>query len=210
MKTKVLQKSKKNLTGIGANISIMSFFLILGLAVGIFFAKNSDTSIINDFVGKDLVELVGNEGMEYSFLKTFFNLTKYTLILVFSAFCAIGVFLIPLVVFFKGFMISVSVSSLIAAFGRSGILCALSMFGIQTFVQIPVLLLVSAMSLEISKVSASVILPQKNKFTLKNAKIGEFLLFVGVCIVFLLLASILDFLITPKLVLIVSKTLFSQ
>ena len=209
LKAKDLKKTRISFSGIPANIAMMSVFLILGLAVGIIFAKNGDSSVVNDFIGRDLVEITRNGAAEYSFIRTFFNLTKYTLILIFLAFCAIGVCFIPFVVFVKGFMISISVSSLMIAFGKPGILFALAMFGIQTLVQLPILLLVSAFALEISKAASSMILPKKFKLMPKNAKIGTFLLFSFVCILILLLVSVLDFLITPKLVLAVSKTLLS-
>lgn len=210
LKAKDLKKTRISFSGIPANVAIMSVFLVFGLVVGILFAKSGNSSVLNDFIGNDLIEINQNGIGEYSFFRTFFNLTKYTLIIIFLAFCAVGIFLIPLVVFTKGFMISLSVSSLVATLGKTGILCALAMFGIQTLAQLPILLIVSAMSLEFSKVSSSVILPQKYKFAAQNVKTGAFLLCLLVCIVFLFVASILDFFITPKLVLVVSKTLFSR
>lgn len=211
LKTRSLKTKKLSFDSTFANVAIMAIFLFLGLAVGVIFAINGDISSSADFICNDLFKIAQNgTDVYYSFSKTFVNLSKYPFLVFLSAFCAFGFISIPIIALSKGFMISLSVSSFIAILGKRGVLAALSLFGIQTLAEIPVLLIISAISFENSKKFTSVILPQKYQIQAKRIKIGAFTMFSVGCFLFLILISLIDSIITPRILSLISKTLLIQ
>ena len=131
--------------------------------------------------------------------KSFFNLVKYPAVVFLLAFTAFGVIAIPVFVFLKGFILSLSVSSVVASFGKVGVVAALSIFGIQAAISIPTLILLSAFAFETSRVFAFVIKPQKRRIAAKRPNFIYFAVFFAFCCVLLLLAATADSMLTPTL-----------
>ena len=145
---------------------------------------------------------------EYSFWSTFFNLIKFPLLVFFFGFTAFGVILTPATVFMKGCFVSASVSAAVSSFGAKGILFAVSMFGIQTLVSIPCLIVASAFSIELSKTFLFVFKRSKKNLVGVRPQISSFLILFLFMLLLLFLFSAVDAVLTPKLVSISAKTIF--
>ena len=193
MKQKVRKAVKTSFLEITPFVAVMAACMLIGIAIGCVFAANCGVDTLSKIVGEDVRNFSQDGTWEYSFSKTFFNLVF------FLAFTAFGVIAIPILVFAKGFILSLSVSSLIASFGKVGIVAALSVFGVQAAISIPCLVLLSAFAFEISRVFAFVIVPPKHRIAGKKPNFIYFLAFFGFSLILLLLTATLDAVITPKL-----------
>ncbi len=207
MKPKVKKNIKSIFAEISPSVAIMIICLLLGVAVGCIFTVNSGNGTAAGIIGKDIRALSENGTYDYSFLKTFFNLIKYPAISFLLAFTAFGVICIPVLSFFKGFVLSVSISSIISVFGKRGILTALSLFGIQTIISIPCLIVLTALSFDCSKVFAFAVRTPRGKISAKKPNFLYFALFFVFCVILLLLAALADTAITPILTSLSLKTI---
>ena len=199
MKQKVRKAVKTSFLEITPFVAVMAACMLLGIAIGCVFAANCGSDVLSKLIGEDIRNFSQDGIWQYSFSKTFFNLVKYPGVVFFLAFTAFGVIAIPILVFAKGFILSLSVSSLIASFGKVGIVAALSVFGVQAAISIPCLILLSAFAVEISRVFAFVVIPPKRRITGKKPNFIYFLAFFVFCLILLLLTATLDAVITPKL-----------
>ncbi len=206
MKIKVQKKHSFAPGTISINLAIMVVALILGIASGCIFAAKADSDVLTNLIGSDITIISQNESSDYSLFKTFFNLAKYPVLSLFLSFSAFGVILIPLVVFTKGFLLSLSVSSVISVLGKKGIFTALSMFGVQSLVSIPCLLLLTAVGFEFSKPFALLAGPSKGQIPQKRIKTGSTLILFSFLLILVFLAAIVDTFLTPILVSIATKS----
>ncbi len=199
MKQKVRKAVKTSFLEITPFVAVMAACMLLGIAIGCVFAANCGSDVLSKLIGEDIRNFSQDGIWQYSFLKTFFNLVKYPAVVFLLAFTAFGVIAIPVLVFAKGFILSLSVSSVIASFGKVGIVAALSVFGVQAAVSVPCLILLSAFAFETSRVFAFVIAPPKRRIPGKKPNFIYFAVFFVICCVLLLLTAVIDSMITPKL-----------
>lgn len=207
MKTKVKKNFKSIFAEISPSLAIMIICILLGVAAGCVFTANSENGAIEGIIGEDIRALSESGTGDYSFLKTFFNLIKYPAASFFLAYSAFGIICIPLLSFFRGFVLSVSISSIISTFGKKGILTALSMFGIQTVISIPCLILITALSFDCSKLFAFAVLAPRGQVLAKKPNLLYFSLFFVFCVILLLLAAVMDTALTPSLLSLSLKTI---
>ena len=208
MKIKAKKKGTFSLNSFSISLAISFLALALGIASGCIFANKADDATLSTLISSDVLALINGESGEYSLISTLFNLFKYPATLLFLAFSATGVFLTPCVVFSKGFFLSLSVSSVISAFGKNGFLLSLSMFGLQSLISIPIILLFSAVTFEFSKPFAQLVFLTASTNRGKQIKTGSLFFIFLIVLVFLLISSLLDAFITPKLVSLSLKNIF--
>ncbi len=207
MKKKVKKNIKSATFEISPSMVVMVVCLVLGVVAGCIFAEYSGNGVLTGLVGEDIRRLSENGTYEYSFIKTFLNLVKYPIISFLFAFCAYGVLCIPALVFFKGFTLSLSISSIIGAFGKNGILTALSVFGVQTIISIPCLLIITSFSFDCSKTFAFVIKAPNGHILAKRPKFLYFTLAFVFCVILLLLTALVDTALTPRFLSLSLKTI---
>lgn len=207
MKKKVKKNVKSAFFEITPGMAIMVTCLLLGIAAGCVFAACAGNGVMANLVGEDIRRLSENGTYQYSFVKTFLNLVKYPVFAFLLAFCAYGILCIPAIVFFKGFTLSLSVSSIIGAFGKKGILTALSVFGVQSMVLIPCLIIITTLSFDCSKAFAFVIKTPRGYVSAKRPNFLYFTLAFVICIVLLFLAALADTALTPTLMSLSLKTI---
>ncbi len=207
MKPKVKKNIKSVFAEISPSLAIVIICLLLGVAAGCVFAVNSENGAVAGIIGEDIRNLSESGRYDYSFSKTFFNLIKYPAISFFLAYSAFGVLLIPVLSFFKGFVLSVSISSIISVFGKKGILTAFSLFGIQTLISIPCLVVLAAISFECSKVFAFAVKTPRGQISAKKPNFLYFTLFFVFCVILMLFTAMMDTAITPSLTSLSLKTI---
>jgi len=200
MKAKVRKSFKTTFCENSSGIAVAAVCFLFGAAVGCIFVANSEKSFFANLIGSDLNAFIADGTYEYSYFKTFLNLVKYPIFLFLSAFTAFGPISIPLFIFLKGTMISISISSVIAAYGKKGVIAALSLFGFQTAVSIPCVLILAAMSFNVSKMFLGLLMPQGRRFAGKRVDVMYFVMVSALLFVFLLVAALVDFAITPALI----------
>lgn len=193
---------------ISLNAAIMITFFLIGMIAGCIFNVYANDAGNNILFNNNLKEIAANGATTYSFAKTYLNLIKYPTIIFLLGYTALGIFAIPLTVLFKGFFISFSVSSVIQTFGLSGFYSALAMFGLQTMISIPCIIITASFSLEISKLFTSVLHRSKKQvssnFITPSLHIALFIITAFLLLIF----ALLDTLLTPTLVSLVAKNIF--
>ncbi len=207
MKQKVKKAVKTSFTGITPFVAMMSACMLVGIAVGCVCAAHAEGTVLSGLIGEDLLAFSSDGTWQYSFSKTFFNLIKYPTAVFLLSFTAFGVVVIPALMFLKGFVLSLSVSSVLSSLGKRGIITAFSVFGVQSAVSIPCLILLAALAFEISKVFACVLVPQKRRLNGKKPSFIYFLVFFVFCCILLFLTASLDSVLTPKLLSLSLRTI---
>lgn len=207
MKKKVRKNARSAFLKSSPSVAVMIVCLVLGILAGCIFAIYSENAVLTGLVGEDIKRISENGVYDYSFLKTFLNLIKYPVLSFMLAFCAYGVLCVPVLVFFKGFTISLSISSIIGAFGKKGILTAISVFGVQTMVSIPCLIIIASLSFDCSKAFARVVKTPKIMVAEKRPNFPYFVLCFFVCVILLLLTALVDVAVTPTLLSLSLKTI---
>ncbi len=169
--------------------------IIIGCLVGKYISGESDNFLKRYVLQYEEITHVGVG--KYSFLKSLFNLTKYPVIIFLLSFTAIGVFSIPLIVFIKGFFSAISVSAVIHSIGTNGILAALSIFGIQTLITFPCILLISSIAFEFSKVFFKIFRRNSCATVVYPISLQGYIFIFFICLIALLLCTLVDMLLTP-------------
>lgn len=132
-------------------ILLLALFFLLGVCLG-----QAATRIVPDSTGVELTEYLRRyftlengsaEGALFPALMLYF---RYPCLAVLLGFASIGVVLLPLTTVAYAFFLSFSVCCLTAAFGPSGVLLALAVFGLRCLVSLPCYFLLAAGSLETS------------------------------------------------------------
>ncbi len=193
---------------ISLNAAIMIIFFLVGMVAGCIFNVYANDAGNNLLSNNNLKEIATNGATAYSFSKSYLNLIKYPAIIFLLGYTALGIIAIPISVSIKGFFISFSVSSIIQAFGFSGFWAALAMFGLQTMVSIPCIIITASFSFEISRLFTNVLHRSKKQvsshFTNPSLHIALFI----ITAVLLLIFALFDTLLTPVLVSLVAKNIF--
>ncbi len=193
--------SKRNIANFSiksfdVTIVIMTVCLVCGVVIGCAtsFHMNEPFSLFKEYN-------VFSEGVSvnYSYLKVYFNLIKYPLIVFLLGFTAFGEIAVPLTVAVKGFFISFSVSLMMHGNGTHGLLCALAVFGVQAIISVPSILILSSVSFRFSKLFSSrmVMRPQVKQQTI-NA--STYIIVFSAFFITALLLAFIDTVATPWLV----------
>ena len=98
------------------SIALVVVFLFLGIIAGCI------VSVGNIYASNDLKEVIVNGINDYTFYNSFYNFIKYPLLIFLLGWTLLGVFLIPITVFFKGFFLAYSIMFLLNSFGINGLL----------------------------------------------------------------------------------------
>lgn len=190
------------------NAVVYIFVLLCGMVTGLLLSRNIQTSGFLSLFENDLQQIAINGVGEYSFAKTFFNSVKFPALIFFFGFTAPGVVLTPLAVFLKGWLLSASISAVVSSFGVNGAVVAMSMFGIQTLIQIPCLVIIASFSTDMSLFFLSTMKQTKIPSVRKHLRPGTYLLVFSITLVLLVVISFLDVFFTPKLVSLSLKRIF--
>ncbi len=193
---------------ISLNAAIMIIFFLVGMVAGCIFNVYANDAGSNILFNNNLKEIATNGATTYSFTKTYINLVKYPAIIFLLGYTALGIFAIPLAVSIKGFFISFSVSSVIQAFGMSGFCAALAMFGLQTMVSIPCIIIMASFSLETSKLFTNVLHRSKKQVSSNFTNPSLHIILFIITAILLLIFALFDTLLTPTLVSLVAKNIF--
>ncbi len=180
-------------------MATMVIFLLCGIVLGCLSGKyiNADSG---GFLGEYLknYEDISHTGAAgYSFGKTLFNLVKYPALIFIFSFSAIGIFCIPCIVFLKGLFSAISVSAVISSVGSKGILVALSMFGLQTFITFPCILIISSLAFEFSKVFFEVLRQNSPSRAVYPISLRGYIILFLICVCALVICALADTVITP-------------
>ncbi len=125
---------------------IVSFFIgfcfLLGALAGSFFASafgGGDISIENmdAYISVSRAPII-------SVLVSFFS---YPLIVFICGFCVFGAAIIPIIIIFRGFLLSFAVTMLVRLFGGGGLLFSLSLFAIYCITALPCLFILSSQAM---------------------------------------------------------------
>ncbi len=183
-------------------IAIMVIFLLCGIVSGcvaMIYSNDESILFLDSYIQQyDKISRNGIEG--YSYLKTLFNMCKYPTLIFLLSFTALGLLCIPCVVFLKGFFISMSVSAIVRTMSAKGIWVALSMFGVQTFITLPCILIISSIAFDFSKVFANVLRRSPHGGAAYPISIKSYIILFSACIIIFFFASLADMLLTPFLI----------
>ncbi len=183
-------------------IAIMIICFLCGIVSGcvtITYSNAESMPFLDSYIQQyNEISQIGVGG--YSYLKTLFNMCKYPTLIFLLSFTALGVLCIPCAVFLKGFFVSMSASAVVHAIGVKGIWVALSMFGIQTFISLPCILIISSIAFEFSKVFADVLRRNPHGSAVYPISLKSYVILFSACIILLLIAALADMLLTPFLI----------
>ncbi len=132
-----------------------------------------------------------------SFLRVFSVYFRYPMVAFCLGFCALGVFLLPVLSAVQGFFLSFSVACYAAAMGHKGIYLAFFAFGLRVLFTIPCLILLSVQAFNYANLQ-SCIFSGKEKRARRWPDKSYFILF-GICTVALLLGTLLEITLIPHL-----------
>ena len=196
-------KVSKNLQILKKNDSTRTFsaiviFMICGAVAGCIISLYTQHTPNLKFFQNDIFSVIENEIDAYSFGRTYFNLTKYPFIIFLLSFTVFGYMLIPLIISLKSFLLTFSISTILQLYGSKYFFLPLSLFGIQTFLSIPALLLIATLGVEVSKSFS--FKSRKGKFNKKDKSIFKYILLFFTLMFSLLLFTFLDIALTPRLV----------
>ena len=92
---------------------------------------------LQDFLSSFLTLVRSGQLEPASFGAALFSYFKYPIVVFGLSFLTIGIFFIPIVTFYQGFMFSFAVSAFLYAAGEHGLVLALLLFGLRCIVVLP-------------------------------------------------------------------------
>ena len=187
------------------SLGVMIIFLLCGGVAGCLFAVSAHYSANFISFQNDIVSVIKNGADTYSFWNTYLNLTKYPIIVFFLSFTVFGYAVIPIIVSLKSFFLTFSISTILQLYGTKSFLLSVSIFGIQTFISIPVLLLMATLGVEISKSFSAFLKNRKGNMVKKDKTIVKYVIVFMILLFILLLFTFLDITITPIIVSLLLK-----
>ncbi len=180
----------------------LCFFFALGILLGGMIhsvVANGADQQLRDYLmqfAKITAQSEDMPGAAVSVLVTYF---RYPVLLFLCGFMAAGIVLIPTLCVVQGFFLSFAVHCFASALGRSGVMLALSAFGVRCLFTLPCTLFLAMYAL-----SASVQLVQvrtggrrKERMTRDRAYVWRF----AICAIVLLVGVIVELSVVPKLLL---------
>ena len=130
---------------------LLCAFFLCGAVLGSFTAAKIETDTqLFQYLNSYVADVNANSFTGRGLGLIFINSCKYHLISGFFAFWGIGLFVIPLMLLFKGFALSFSISALIKFYGINGIFSSFLSFGILNLISLPCLLLIAAPAFRLS------------------------------------------------------------
>lgn len=182
------------------NLAVTVIFLLCGGVAGCIFSLSAHNSSNLLSFQSDIISVVKNEINSYSFWSTYFNLIKYPFIIFLLSFTAFGSVLIPVIISLKSFFLTFSISTVLQLYGIEKFYLSVSMFGIQTFLSIPILLLIAALGIEISKCFSVFQKNRKANLAVRDKFIVRYVIVFFTLMFAFLLFTVLDITVTPLLV----------
>ncbi len=145
-----VRSTAANISGAGGASAFIVFLSFLSGAVcGVFFHGLIPEGIYSSDWMSSIFEVyisAGNPGFEAYYYAFTFHAAVF-----FLCFSLFGVFLIPATVFFSGFTAAFSVSSVVGLYASRGAMLAVSVFGAAAVFSIPGFLVLSVVSLSVSR-----------------------------------------------------------
>ncbi len=198
-----MQHKKERPKGnISSSLAILTAIFLCGIVAG---------AVCASFIGGDAGATLGDymtryvtafgEGQHPLTLlpKTVWSVFQYPLFAFLFGFTALGVVLIPGTVALRGFFLAFSVGSMVKLFGMSGLWLALAIFGMQTLIGVPCLMIISAQGFLAAQSFAKMMARGKRVMIGSVFPRGYFVLF-GACMLALALTVVLELTVVPKLV----------
>ena len=148
----------------------------------------------NDFSIGDVIRL-----NNYSLGNVYFNLVKYPILMFLSGFTVFGSIIVPICLISKGFSISFSITAIVQALGRKGVILAFAIFGLQTLISIPCFLVISASSIEGSYYIANTVFKRRKQLNQNLPNYKRHLYLFLFCSLLLLVYAAIDKSIVPAL-----------
>ncbi len=187
---------------ISVSLAILSAILLCGIVAGAVTASyigGDSGETLTDYMSRYVTAF--GEGMSPITLlpATIWSVYKYSIFAFLFGFTVLGVVLIPGTVALRGFFLAFSIGSMVKLFGIPGLWLALAIFGIQTLIGLPCLLIISAQGFAAARSFARMMSGGKRVMIGSVFPRGYFILF-GVCMIALLAVVILELTVTPKLV----------
>lgn len=162
---------------------------LLGSMLGCIVGRGANTS------SEIEVALSGNITIGFShFLGKLWTMGKYHIVTLLAATSVIGVFIIPLVSFFRGYFLSCTVAAVVAIMPEHRFLTALVVCGIGALITVPSLFL-----LELDGFSLSTRLRSISTGKSYYYPNGDFSYHIGICIICILTAAAVECVLVPLL-----------
>lgn len=198
-------------TSISVSLAILSAILLCGVVAGCITASyigGDSGKTLSDYMTR-YVTSIGSEAGAISLLPgTAWNIYKYPIFAFVFGFTVLGIVLIPATVALRGFFLAFSIGTMIRLFGYQGMVLALAIFGIQTLIGIPCLLVISAQGFAAARSFARMMSGGKRVVIGSVFPKGYFLIF-GVCMAALFAVTLLEVFVTPKIVALVAVSLIN-
>ncbi len=189
---KLINKSENSNS---VTIIALSFLLFCGILVG-----SAASAYINADTANELTNSINslktsalNEQNYFTYLWSAF---KYPIIIFAFSFSVIGVLAIPVITLCKGFFLGFSIGTIMKIFGSRGIAIALSYLGINSFILIPCIILISSFCLSTSYRQINMFSNKRRVITGSIFPKGYFIV-CGIITLILCIESVLDFFLTP-------------
>ncbi len=145
-----VRSTAANISGVGGGSAFIVFTVFLAGAVcGVMFQGLIPEDICSSDLLSSILEVyisADNTGFQAFFYAVMFHAAVF-----FLCFSMFGVFLIPATVFFRGFTAAFSVTSVVGLYASHGALLAASVFGVSAVFSIPGFLILSVVSLGVSR-----------------------------------------------------------
>jgi len=119
-----------------------------GAAAGFLFGSVCDNSdLFADYL-KTYFNDVSSGRIRFSFFRVFWDCLRWPALLLICSISGLRYIGVPTLLLVRGFLLSYSVSVLTAVLGKIGILLSMSLFGINVFLQVPLLLFLALESFD--------------------------------------------------------------
>lgn len=131
-----------------------------------------------------------------SLFSTVWEFCRWPLLVFLFGFTVLGVIVLPLIFFVRGFLLSFSVAVFVRLFGSSGLLAALAIFGVSSFLVVPALFLLGIGALQTSKSFAGVFSRESKR---NSPLYSDYFMRAGSCALLLTAGVLLQNWVTPIL-----------
>lgn len=122
---------------------------LLGMLAASLIGQESCDNLKQFFVS--YTELTPGQAYTWSgFFHTLWYFLRYPLLILLAGFSALGIFVIPVTILWKGFSFSFAVSALVMLYGVPGLIAAMVFFGLANLFFVPILFLIGGWNWEVS------------------------------------------------------------
>ena len=187
-------------------VLLLACFVFAGLFGCISIANSSGGSeaSLSLYLNRYMTLLSEGASNSPSFLSTFCDFFLLPILVFLLGLTSLGVFMIPLVISARVFLLSYAISAFFKVFGTSGFCTALSVFGLEAFVSLPVLIAIGVYALlSAGKLAQGAFVGRTCRLHL-----AEYFSLLPSCGAILLPAVFLQWAVMPQLLYEASKLLF--